>query len=30
MVGLGGHRQSVLDDLLPWTYPATSQLKAVA
>jgi IS66 C-terminal element/Transposase IS66 family len=26
----GGHRQSLLDDLLPWNYPATSQLKAVA
>jgi hypothetical protein len=25
-----GHRQSRLDELLPWAYPATRELKAVA
>lgn len=25
-----GHPQSRLDDLLPWAYPASAELKAVA
>jgi len=29
-IGVNGHPQSRIDDVLPWTDPATPTLKAVA